>query len=372
MATKAELKSLLNAPIPLAPNTYIHFYNGGKLRADFMGEANPKDDFNSEEWIFSTNRAYTPGRPKSENTPTKGYSIVQLPSGEKVLLTELLKAFPNETLGAKHFKKFGANLGVLVKIFDVGEGAHIPVHWHPSPQFAKKYLNNPFGKNESWILIGVRPGAKAWVGWKKKVTVDQFRKWMDAQDVEAMRAHMHEVKPKLGDVTYTTAGIVHSIGEGCCILEPQEPTDWNILAEYEGPYPYKREQAACGLDWDKGLEAADFSVMSTSFLKNRICRKPVKVRGAGKNKEEKFLPDSAKKYFWETKLTVADKMKMPGDRGFYVFVTFAGEGKLVGPWGETPIKRGKSFMIPRCLPGYEIVNTGSKPIEVYTGYPPKI
>ena len=173
-------------------------------------------------------------------------------------------------------------------------------------------------------------------------------------------------------MTYTTAGIVHSIGEGCCILEPQEPTDWNILAEYEGPYPYKREQAACGLTWDKGLEAADFSVMSRSFLENRICRKPVKVRGTGRNKEEKFLPDSASKYFWETKLTVADKMKMPGDRGFYCFITLQGEGKLVGPWGETPTQRGKSFMIPRCLPGYEIVNTGRKPIEVYTGYPPVI
>ncbi len=29
-------------------------------------------------------------------------------------------------------------------------------------------------------------------------------------------------------------------------------------------------------------------------------------------------------------------------------------------------------MIPRCLPGYEIVNTGKRPLEVITGYPPKI
>ena len=41
MAKKEELKKLLGAPIKLAPNTYLHFYNGGKLRADFVGEKNP-------------------------------------------------------------------------------------------------------------------------------------------------------------------------------------------------------------------------------------------------------------------------------------------------------------------------------------------
>ena len=62
MASQNELQSMLDAPIALAPNTYLHFYNGGKLRAEFMGEDDPKDDYYSEEWIFSTNRAITPGR----------------------------------------------------------------------------------------------------------------------------------------------------------------------------------------------------------------------------------------------------------------------------------------------------------------------
>ena len=62
MASKDELNKILDAPIYLAPNTYLHFYNGGKLRAEFMGEADPKDDYRSEEWMFSTNRAVTPTR----------------------------------------------------------------------------------------------------------------------------------------------------------------------------------------------------------------------------------------------------------------------------------------------------------------------
>ena len=102
MASKEELKQMLRVPIYLASNTYLHFYNGGKLRAEFVGEPDPKDDFRSEEWIFSTNRAITPGR---DNPPDKGFSRIELPSGEILLLTELLKAFPEETLGKKHAEK---------------------------------------------------------------------------------------------------------------------------------------------------------------------------------------------------------------------------------------------------------------------------
>ena len=105
-----------------------------------------------------------PGR---ENPPDKGLSRIELPSGEVVLLKELLDAFPEETLGNAHVAKYGTELGVLLKIFDVGDGAHIPIHWHPNPDFSQKHLNSPFGKNEAWILIGTRPGAKAWIGWKE-------------------------------------------------------------------------------------------------------------------------------------------------------------------------------------------------------------
>ncbi len=242
MASKDELKPMIERPIYLAPNTYLHFYNGGKLRAKFMGEPDPQDDFRSEEWIFSTNRAVTPGR---DNPVDKGQSRVELPSGEIILLQDILKSFPEETLGAKHFEKYGPYLGVLFKIFDVGDNAHIPVHWHPSPAFSSKYLNSPFGKNEAWIVIDTRPGAKAWVGFKEDIDKEDFKKWMYAQDVEEMRKHMHVIEPKPRDVIYLNDGWVHSLGAGLCILEPQEPTDWNILAEWKN-IPMKKKTPPAG------------------------------------------------------------------------------------------------------------------------------
>ncbi len=247
MASTEEMKQLLGRPVYLAPNTYLHFYNGGKLRAAFMREPDPKDDFNSEEWIFSTNRAITPGR---DNPPDKGFSKVALPSGEIILLQDLLKAFPNETLGEKHFAKFGPNLGILAKIFDVGDGAHIPVHWHPSPEFATKHLDSPNGKNEAWVVIGTRPGAKAWIGWKHDVDVNDFRQWMDAQDVETMRSHMHEVSPKTGDVIFRATASSTRSAAGCASSSRRSrPTGTSWLSGRGSPTTARAARAGWAGMW---------------------------------------------------------------------------------------------------------------------------
>lgn len=368
MAIKDELKKMLNGPILLAPNTILHFYNGGKLRAEFMGEPDPKDDYRSEEWMFSTNRAVTPSR---ENPPDKGFSRIQLPNGQIVLLKELLEAFPKETLGEAHYKKYGATLGILVKIFDVGDNAHIPVHWHPSPQFASKHLNSPYGKNEAWIIVGTRPGAMAWIGWKRDISKEEFRKWMDAQDVETMRKHMHEVRPKVGDVIFLRDSFVHSLGAGLCVLEPQEPTDWNILAEWED-FPYGKDDGTLGLDWDTALDAADFREMTLDYLNNYVKRNPEIVREENGSVEEKLLPDEAKPYFWLSRYKVASKMWVPGGQSFYCAVTTEGNGIMRGKFGEVPIKRGKSLFVPAGMDGYDLINTGSGKLEVVFNYPPKV
>jgi len=370
MATKTELKKLIKAPVELARNTFKHFYNGGKLRAEFVGEKNPKDDFRSEEWIFSTNTC-NPIGVKNKDPEVLGISRIKTPGGEKILITELLEKLPEETLGQAHYEKFGPKLGILVKIFDVGDGAHIPVHWHPSPKFSKKYLKSDYGKNEAWVVVGTRPSAKAWIGFKEDVPVEDFRRWMEAQDVEEMRRHMYEVEPKVGDVIFLRDSQVHSLGSGLCILEPQEPTDWNILAEWNG-YPYTREQASQMLGWDTAIKAAKFEKMDERYLNDYVMRTPKQARKSNGSVEYDLVPKEARKYFWLQRQVVQGTLPMPGDRGFYCIIGVGGQGELRGPWGARKIKRGKSYFIPVSLPGYDLVSKGSEPLEVVTCYPPVV
>ncbi|MFP4057446.1 MAG: class I mannose-6-phosphate isomerase [Candidatus Brocadiia bacterium] len=366
MAEQEDFRRAIEAPVPIAPHTYKHFYNGGKLRAKFMGEPDPKDDYRSEEWFFSTNRAITPGR---ENPPDKGFSRIRLPSGEVVLLQQLLEALPEPCLGRKHVERFGPKLGILAKIFDVGEGAHIPVHWHPSPGFAQKYLDDPNGKNEAWVVIDTRPGAKVWVGWKEDVPRERFMEWLRNQDRQAMVDHMHVFEPRPRDVIFLRDSYPHSLGSGCCILEPQEPTDWNILAEWE-EFPYEKSDAALGLDWETAVEAVTFEAMPRDYLENYVRRSPQIARQEDGSVEEKLVPDEARQYFDVKRMIVNGQLSMPGDQGFYCVCGISGEGKLAGPFGEVPVSRGTFYFIPACLPGYRLVSEGEEALEVVCCYPP--
>ena len=368
MADIDQFKRAIEAPVRIAPHTYLHFYNGGKLRAKFMGEPNPTDDFRSEEWFFSTNRAVTPGR---DNPPDKGFSRIFLPNGEAVLLHDLLQALPVECMGEAHHAKFGTKLGILVKIFDVGDDAHIPVHWHPSPEFSQKHLDDPNGKNEAWVVIDTRPQAKTWVGWKEDIDPKDFKKWLEAQDRETMIAHMHEFVPQPRDIIFLRDSFAHSLGSGVCIMEPQEPTDWNILAEWEG-FPFEKEDAACGLDWDTALEAVTFEAMPLDYLNGYVRRTPEIIREEDGSVEQKLVPDEAKQYFDVKRVIVGGQLTMPGDRGFHCLSGISGEGTVDGPFGKLPIGRGKFYFVPACLPGYKLVSDGSEPLEAMCFYPPAV
>jgi mannose-6-phosphate isomerase len=368
MAKKELFQQALTKPVGIAPHTYLHFYNGGKLRAKFMGEPNPTDDFRSEEWFFSTNRAVTPGR---DNPPDKGYSRIYLPNGEIALLQDLLNELPVECLGAAHHKRFGTKLGILVKIFDVGDGAHIPVHWHPSPAFSKKHLHDDYGKNEAWVVLDTRPNAKTWIGWKEDVDPKQFRQWLEAQDREAMLAHMHVVEPKARDIIFLRDSYAHSLGSGVCIMEPQEPTDWNILAEWKG-FPFGKKDAACGLEWDAALEAVKFEAMPLDYLNDYVRRTPEVVRRENGSVEEKLVPDEAKQYFDVKRFIVRGQISLPGGQGFYCVSGISGQGKLSGKFGDCPIAKGKFYFIPACLPGFKLVSEGSEPLEALCFYPPAV
>ncbi|MBN1421033.1 MAG: hypothetical protein JXP34_19840, partial [Planctomycetes bacterium] len=73
-----------------------------------------------------------------------------------------------------------------------------------------------------------------------------------------------------------------------------------------------------------------------------------------------------------TRLKVRDRIAMPNDRGFWCAVCVGGEGKVVGPHGETPIRRGKSLFMPCEMPQVEFVRTGGPMLEVVCCYPPAV
>lgn len=358
------MEEFLGKPIRLIPSVFEHIYDGGMLRAKFLGEEGPQDDFRSEAWIFSTNRAMTPGK---ENPPKKGYSRIETSSGEQITLDQLLEAYPLETLGEAHFEKYGPKLGILLKIFDVGANARIPIHWHPASEFAKAHLNSENGKSEAWIIMDIRDKGVAWIGWREQIDKGELKRLIEAPDIGAIRSHMHEIPLKVGDTLSLRAGTVHAIGSGVCVLEPQEPTDFSICAEWQR-FPVKEEEAHLGLGWDLALDAVDLRATSFDELRNIITPSSVIGHDRAGNRFKNPLAKELGQYFRIDRVAVVTEACFYEEL-FHCITVLHGFGYLNGSFGIFPLSKGDSIFMP-VASHYSAVQEGWENLEFVRCFPP--
>lgn len=363
-----ELMGLVGKPVKLIPSVFKHMYDGGKLRAEFLGEDDPKDDYRPEAWLFSTTQASTPGR---ENPVGEGYCMVETPSGLRVTIDEFIGNFPHETVGPDHFLVHDGDLGILVKIFDVGESERIPIHWHPTPAFAQEHLDSPNGKNEAWIIIGIRDKGTAWVGWKEAITKENLINLINSKSIETIRSCMHEITLQVGDVLSLPAGTVHAIGSGVCVLEPQEPTDFSIIVESER-FAVTEEECHLGLGWDLALDSVDLQASSSIELRERVMPIPgIALDDGDGNVVESILSLDLDPYFWANRVTVATQLAVPGDDSMcHCMTVLSGEGTLSSKFCAIDICKGESYFIP-YLTDYIIMCTSDDNLEAIRCYPPR-
>jgi len=367
----SDLRELVGKPVKLIPSVFEHMYNGGKLRAEFLCEDDPEDDYRPEAWLFSTTQAATPGR---ENPSKEGYCFVATPSGRPVTIDTFISLFPHETVGDDHFLVYGGrDLGVLVKIFDVGDDERIPIHWHPTSEFAQEHLCSPNGKNEAWIIIGIRDQGTAWIGWKEAMSKEKMINLIDSKSTETIRSCMHEISLNVGDVLSLPAGTVHAIGSGVCVLEPQEPTDFSIIVEYER---FMVTEAEChlGLGWDLALDSVNLEAMDLVELFEKITPVSGIVHDDGNGTTvESILSLDLDPYFGANRVTVATQLVVPGVAGdrFHCMTVLSGEGALSGLFGTIDICKGESYFIPVST-DYIIKCTSDDNLEAIRCYPPRV
>lgn len=205
----------MKAPLLQTENRVRRTYRGGRSLEEFLGKESPKDSFFPEDWISSfvqaKNKEYVEG---------EGISRV-LCDGRSVPITEAVK---EDDLGPG---RRGA--GVLIKLLDAGERLGIQVH--PTPQFSLEHFSCPYGKTECWHILHAREGAAVYVGFKEGITREEWKRLFEAQDIQGMLERLHRIEVHEGDTVLVHAGSPHAIGEGCFLLEIQEPTDYTMRVE---------------------------------------------------------------------------------------------------------------------------------------------
>ncbi len=312
-------------PIFFEKNRVFRVYKGGKLFADFFGDDSADGNY-PEEWVVSSVHALNEG---SEDIH-EGISKIK---DSELYLDEALKKYKKEMLGERE------DIGILTKILD--SAIRLPVQAHPDKAFSKEYFGSPYGKEESWIILATRPGAKVFYGFKDGVTAEQFEEASEKSETDktAMEKLLKSFEVKTGDVIYIPAKMVHAIGAGCLLLEVQEPTDFTIQPERMcGDYRLSDREMYLGIDKKTSLKCFDFKKDFPAPLTPKII-------GDGNGVKYESLIDGRMTDSFRVRRISLDGGKFVLDKGAAVYVVTDGNGEIAGDGYKKELKKGDYFFI---------------------------
>lgn len=132
---------------------------------------------------------------------------------------------------------------LLLKHLDARE--HLSVQVHPSQRVLDR-LPDAHLKTESWVVVAADPGAELVLGVAQGVEPDDVDRAFGTPGVVPL---LRRVPARVGDVHHVPAGLIHALGAGVVVAEPQTPSDttyriydWAVEHGRE-PRPLHRQEA---------------------------------------------------------------------------------------------------------------------------------
>jgi mannose-6-phosphate isomerase len=339
-----RLREAIRRPLPLAYHPLYRFYEGGSLTRRFRGLPDRPDDWWSEDWVGSCTRA---GNDDPDGRP-QGLSTVDLDGVGTVTLSEVVQTLPEEMVGADFAARWGPVTGVLVKL--LSPAGPVPLHAHPTRDWARRHLGSAFGKTEAWILLdtpgdGAEP-AHAGIGFAPGIDRDWFAGAVRRHDNAAIRGTLHRTEVRPGEVYVAHGGVPHYLGPRISFIEVQEPTDQIVIPETGGG---DDAGATMGLGWDRALDMIDYTGTDAGQALTRARQRPQVLRTGHGSREVRLFNDDVLPYFDATALEVAGEIEVADGR-FGVAIVAAGDGAIEGDFGSQPIRRGETYALPASLP----------------------
>ncbi|MFD0921105.1 class I mannose-6-phosphate isomerase [Saccharopolyspora rosea] len=308
----------------LPANQPRQFYRGGSSIAALRGATDDRE-FGPEDWVASTTARF--GQAES--------GLSRLPDGR--WLRDAVAAAPREWLGPEHVAEFGDSTALLVKLLDAGQ--RLPVHCHPSDEFARRHLGSRFGKTEAWVVVGTSgPNPVVYLGFRDDVAPEVVDEWVSTQDSSAMLGSLNEIPVQPGDTVLVPAGTPHAIGAGVFIVELQQPTDFSITLEWDG-FLADAESAFLGMDHRTALETVNRTGFGDAVLSSLIRR-----TGGQDAPRVPLLSEQAAPFFGAERLHGAAELAP----SFGVLIVLDGDGKLRSDGGDVPVRRGSTVVIPHA------------------------
>lgn len=315
-------------------------YAGGSLLESWCGGGGGGDGDQPEDWIASTTAAVNPGLPERLD---EGLTRVQLPDGTTTTLAHLVQENPAYYLGNTHLANYGAELGFLAKLLDSAMRLHVQAH--PTAQFSRQYLGSRYGKFESYVILGFRPGYDPTLrlGFQRAPSREEWRRIIADQDIPAMDACFDEIPLEIGEVWCVPGGMPHAIGAGVLMLEVMEPSDLVVRCEFEREgivVPPAGRFMQRGLDFC--LDIFDYQSRSVQEIKDlcRIAPRATEVPG-----EELLVGPAQTECFTVLRQRVEAPATLSADVLELLLVT-SGRGVLRADDVETALSASSRVIVP--------------------------
>ena len=320
------------APVLLPSNQFDHFYLGGdRIKALRGGPGGPR---RPEEWLASTTT-------RAGEAPQ---GLSRLPDG--TLLADAVAADPMAWLGPEHVVRFGAEgVELLVKLIDAGQ--RLPVHVHPTREWAREHLGLAHGKTEAWVVVDADPGAVVGLGLRTPMSRDELLALVQAHDSAALVDAVHSRPARPGDGILVPAGTPHYIGEGVFVVEVQEPTDLSILLEWEGFAVDGDVDGHLGVGFEAAVTAVDARVWSPQDVDACVRSLPAGATGL-----VPALVDDAEPYFRAEWVEPGGSPDVPA--GFAVLVVLEGAGAVQAGEHRLGLGRGDVAVVPYSAGGWAL------------------
>lgn len=314
-------------------------YTGGKRIDQWRGRSDGSDSNFPEDWIASTVKATNPGR---EEIPEGLSHVLNLP-GQPELLS-LFQEDPESWFGAEHAEKLGSTLGMLIKMIDAGERLTIQVH--PDKTYAKQVFHSDYGKTEAWYILG-GDNACIYLGFKPGITREKWKKLFDEQDIAGMLDCLHKIPVKSGDSFLICGGVPHAIGEGCFLVEVQEPTDYTMRTELVTPGGLHIHENQChqGVGYDKMLDCFHYEGLSLDETQKRWKVQP-ETTTSNSCTIESLIDERYTKLFSMRSLTVEGQCTLERPQRLSTMVVVSGSGQVSNGEETLPVTQGDYLVVP--------------------------
>ena len=361
---------LSELPMRVAPSLVWRTYMGGKLLAAWRGLAPQPDGHFPEDWICSTTRAQNPGREEIQ----EGDTLVLANDGHSrrtVALRQLLEDMPEAYLGARHMRRFGAEPELLVKLLD--SAIRLPIQAHPGREKAQRLFGSRHGKTESWYVLDTRGEIKhpyVLLGFRPGVTREQWRKAYREQDIPAMCGMLHKLEVRKGEMYLVEPGVPHAIGEGCLLVETQEPSDLVFRTEKKNAAGQLLSDEVCsmGIGVDAMMDCFVYRGADEQETRRKYQVRPTMQWEREEGSLVRLIGPEQTDCFEVVRLSAARMVCWQPDR-FAVCIVENGGGLLRCSAGSVRIRAGETWLLPAGITELRWEPAGS--LETVICLPPK-